>query len=172
MDISQAADLLAAIAGSDNVKINEPMSIHTSFKVGGPADLFVKPGNAGQLAEIIKICGDRQIPVFIMGNGTNLIVREKGIRGVVIKVFDNISRYTVNGNFIEAEAGILLSKLSKLALENELSGLEFASGIPGTLGGAVAMNAGAYGGEMKDVVVSTEFIDMQGNICTINGISR
>lgn len=156
--------LLENIAGKENVKEDEPMSKHTSFKIGGPADFFVTPCSVQSLCEVIKLCNSEKMPIFIMGNGTNLLVSDKGIRGVVVKIYDNLNGCLVKGDCIEAYGGILLSKLSSIALENELKGLEFASGIPGTLGGAVAMNAGAYGGEMKDVVVETEFIDKEGNV--------
>jgi len=161
--------LLGNIVGEENVKVNEPMKNHTSFKIGGPADFLVTPCSVQSLCEVIKLCNREKLPIFIMGNGTNLLVSDKGIRGVVVKIYDNLNRYTVKGDCIEAYGGILLSKLSNIALENELTGLEFASGIPGTLGGAVAMNAGAYGGEMKDVVVETEFIDKDGNLKIIRG---
>jgi len=156
------AELISNIAGKENVFIDEPMSKHTSFKVGGNADLLVLPQNADQLIEIVEICKERQCPFFVMGNGTNLIVKDKGIRGVVIKTFGGLQNFKVDDDIIEAESGILLSKLSNIALKNSLTGLEFASGIPGTLGGAVTMNAGAYHGEMKDVVVWTRYLDKQG----------
>jgi len=161
--------LLGNIAGEENVKVDEPMRNHTSFKIGGPADFLVTPCSVQSLCEVIKLCKKENLPIFIMGNGTNLLVSDKGIRGVVVKIYDNLNWYVVKENCIEAYGGILLSKLSDIALENELTGLEFASGIPGTLGGAVAMNAGAYGGEMKDVVVETEFIDKDGNLKKIKG---
>jgi UDP-N-acetylmuramate dehydrogenase len=152
------------IAGQENVKLDEPMKNHTSFKVGGPADILVTPVSVSQLSQILKLCKNKSVPVFVMGNGTNLIVRDKGIRGVVVKIFDNLNQFTVKDDIITAYAGILLSRVSTIAYENGLTGLEFACGIPGTLGGAVAMNAGAYGGEMKDVVVETEYMDKDGEI--------
>ena len=169
MEKEKYIKLLGNIAGEENVKADEPMKKHTSFKIGGPADFLVTPCSVQSLCEVIKLCKKENLPIFIMGNGTNLLVSDKGIRGVVVKIYDNLNRYTVKGDCIEAYGGILLSKLSNIALENELTGLEFASGIPGTLGGAVAMNAGAYGGEMKDVVVETEFIDKDGNLKIIRG---
>jgi len=157
------------LVGKENVKIEEPMKNHTSFKIGGPADFLITPASVSELSEVIKLCNRDKLPIFIMGNGTNLLVSDKGIRGVVIKIYDNLNSYRVKEDCIEAFGGILLSKLSNIALENELAGLEFASGIPGTLGGAVAMNAGAYGGEIKDVVIETEFIDRAGNLIAIHG---
>lgn len=163
------AGLMKNFVGQENIRIDEPMKNHTSFKVGGAADILVTPGSFESLVNILSLCKSEGIPFFVMGNGTNLIVRDKGIRGVVIKIGENFERVTVSGEVIEAEAGILLSKLANVALTHELAGLEFASGIPGTLGGAVAMNAGAYGGEMKDVVVSTQYLDREGNIKTVSG---
>lgn len=162
MNKAYAAAQLAGLAGGGNVVTDEPMKYHTSFKVGGPADIIVAPENADSLIKVYQTCIREEYPVFVMGNGTNLIVRDKGIRGVVIKIFDNLSRYEVLDDVIVAEAGILMSRLSRIALEQGLSGLEFAEGIPGTLGGAVAMNAGAYGGEMSDIVFRTEYLDRQG----------
>lgn len=169
LDKELIAKAAAKIVGCGSVKIDEPMREHTSFKVGGPADILVLPSNIEQVADIIKLCKAEGIKPFIMGNGTNLIVREKGIRGIVIKIYDKMNRCYVKGDIIEAEAGILLSKLTKTALDNGLSGLEFAGGIPGTLGGAVAMNAGAYGGEMKDVVIYTEYVDSEGELRELKG---
>lgn len=169
MNKNQVAEVLGNIVGAHNVRIDEPMSRHTSFKVGGPADIFVTPDNIDGLSKAIKILKTEGIPVYIMGNGSNLVVRDKGIRGVVIKILDHFSSYSVNADTITAEAGILLSKISKIALKHELSGLEFAEGIPGTLGGAVAMNAGAYTGDMKSVVARTEYMDKNGEIRVLEG---
>jgi UDP-N-acetylmuramate dehydrogenase len=155
---------LEGIVGSGNIKIDEPMKMHTSFRVGGSADILVTPVSVSQLSEILKLCKRENVPILFMGNGTNLIVSDNGIRGVVIKIYDNINGCSVENDTIRAYGGILLSKLSSVALENGLTGLEFASGIPGTLGGAVAMNAGAYGGEMKDVVFETEYMDNDGEL--------
>jgi len=156
--------LLEGIVGSDNIKIDEPMKRHTSFKVGGSADILVTPVSIFQLSEILKLCKRENVPILVMGNGTNLIVSDKGIRGAVIKIYDNLNGCSVENDTIRAYGGILLSKLSNVALENNLTGLEFASGIPGTLGGAVAMNAGAYGGEMRNVVFETEYMDKDGEL--------
>lgn len=169
MNKELVAGALRNMVGRENIRIDEPMKNHTSFRVGGPADILVTPNGREQLSGILKFCGSGGIPLFVMGNGTNLIVRDKGIRGVVIKLFDNFSKYSVRDDIIEAEAGILLSRVSKIALKQELSGLEFASGIPGTVGGAVAMNAGAYGGEMKYIVAKTEYMDSSGEIKTLSG---
>ncbi len=160
---------LVSIAGKDGVSVNEPMANHTSFKIGGPADIMTYPGNSNQLVNIVKECVKSNIPYMVMGNGTNLLVSDKGIRGVVIKIYDNLAAFKVDNDTIELEAGMLVSKASKLALEYSLTGLEFAEGIPGTVGGAVTMNAGAYIGEMCMVVHQTEYMDGEGNIITITG---
>ena len=167
MDKKNLAVLFEDIVGIRNIKVDEPLSNHTSIKVGGPADILVTPVTAEQISEIQKLCLIQKVPLFIMGNGSNLIVRDKGIRGVVLKLFGGFNKFNVDNDAIEAEAGVLLSKLSNIALENGLSGLEFASCIPGTLGGAITMNAGAYGGEMKDVVTSTSFVTKDGKYKTI-----
>lgn len=169
MDKDRIASIFSRVFESESIKIDEAMRNHTSFKVGGPADLLLLPENAEKLSVIIDICNANRIPLFVMGNGTNLIVRDKGIRGVVVKLFNNFNSYTVNEDGIEADAGILLSKLANIALDNGFAGLEFAAGIPGTLGGAVSMNAGAYGGEMKDVIDRTEFMDKTGSIKVLKG---
>ena len=162
-------DKLINIIGEEKIKFNEPMSNHTSFKVGGPADILVAPYGISDLISIVELCRSEQVPFLVIGNGTNLIVRDKGIRGVVIKTAEHFKNYSVNGDIIEAESGILLSDLSKIALENGLTGLEFACGIPGTLGGAVVMNAGAYGGEMKNIVIKTCYLNTAGELKHVEG---
>jgi len=134
------------------IKKNEPLKNHTSFKIGGPADEFCEVSREEDIKELIEYAKEKGIPYTIMGNGSNLLVSDKGVRGLVIKLSKGFDSVEVKGDKIFAKAGILLSKLANFALDNELSGLEFASGIPGTLGGAIYMNAGAYGGEMKDVI--------------------
>lgn len=161
------AEKLAQIVGKENIKIDEPMKNHTSFKVGGPADVLVTPQNGIQIRDVLKLCKDNEYPVFVMGNGTNLLVRDKGIRGVVVKIYDNYNKIDVDGNMITAESGALLSVVSKTALKHSLKGFEFACGIPGTVGGAVTMNAGAYTGEINDVVYSADVIDDKFNIVNL-----
>jgi UDP-N-acetylmuramate dehydrogenase len=160
---------LTSVLGEKGVLIDEPMSNHTSFKIGGPADIVVFPSNSAQLGEIVKYFIDSKTPYMVMGNGTNLLVSDNGIRGAVIKIYDNMDNCSVEGEFMEIEAGMLISKASKIALKNSLSGLEFAEGIPGTIGGAVAMNAGAYIGEMAMVVYQTEYMDANGDVVTVTG---
>lgn len=148
--------------------IGEPMKAHTSFKIGGPADLMVIPGNEGELLNAINICRNNKINFYIMGNGTNLLVSDKGIRGVVIKLGDGLGEIRIENNIIKAGAGALLSTVSKAAMKNFLKGMEFASGIPGSIGGAVMMNAGAYGGEMKDIISRVKCLNKDGDIVYFN----
>lgn len=142
----------------------ESMTLHTSFKIGGPADLFFKPQTIEDLKAMIDLCQKSSIPFYIMGNGSNLLVGDQGYRGVIIQVYRNLSGFIIEGNTVEAEAGVLLSKLANRIYDAGLEGFEFASGIPGTLGGAVYMNAGAYGGEMKDIIVSAKVLTRSGDI--------
>lgn len=147
------------IAGTEQVLIQEPMKNHTTFRIGGPAACFVRPQDAGQVERILHICRENEVPWFILGNGSNLLVSDRGFDGVIIQIYRNMSRIQVSGHHMTVQAGALLSAVAKQALREGLSGLEFASGIPGTVGGAVVMNAGAYGGEMKDVVESVTVLD-------------
>ena len=142
---------------------DEPMKKHTSFKIGGIADYFILINTKEQLVELLKLCKEFNKQYFIIGNGTNLLVTDKGFRGVIIKLkLENIEiEENENEAIINVESGYQLIKLAKDALEHELEGLEFAAGIPGTVGGAIRMNAGAYGGEIKDVVVSTKYLDVE-----------
>ena len=154
-------DKVVDIVGEENVHTDEPMSRHTTFRIGGNADYFVKPGNADEVAAVIAVCREYNIPYFILGNGSNLLVSDDGYRGMIM---DNMDSVTVDGRIITAQAGAMLVRVSVMARDNALTGLEFASGIPGTIGGAVYMNAGAYGGEMKNVVKTVRAIDEYGRI--------
>lgn len=154
---------LIELLGEDKVRANEPMEKHTTFKIGGPADVMVLPGTIADIKTTVAYCKQNKYPLFIFGLGSNLIVRDRGIRGVVLKIGNNLKDISVSGHEIYAQAGIRLSELARKAADHSLSGLEFAEGIPGSLGGAVVMNAGAYGGEMKDVVVETETISCSGS---------
>ncbi len=151
----------------DIVKTNEIMKEHTSFKVGGEADYFITPKNVTQLKTTIDICINNNIDYCIIGNGSNILISDSGYRGAIIQIFKNMNDFHIDNDIIEAYSGILLSKLSNIALENNLTGLEFASGIPGTLGGAIAMNAGAYGGEMKQIILDALVMDRDGNLFTL-----
>lgn len=146
------------------ILLDEPMKNHTSFKIGGPADIMIIPKGEEEIIESIKFCRDNNIKYFIMGNGTNLLVKDSGIRGVVIKIGNGFNHIRVVDNRIICQSGALLSIVGKQALKNSLTGFEFASGIPGTVGGAITMNAGAYGGEMKDIVTKVRALDKNNNI--------
>lgn len=140
------------ILNKEQILINESMKNHTTFKIGGNADILVLPNTIEQIKDCIKICIENNINYYIIGNGSNLLVSDKGFRGVIIKLFKNFNKIEIDNNIIKVQSGATLSAISKKAYENSLKGLEFASGIPGTIGGGVCMNAGAYGGELKDVV--------------------
>ncbi len=159
---------LAAVSGEENVLRDEPMSRHTTFRIGGPADYFVTPKDKGEIRKIIKFCRKEQVPFYVIGNGSNLLVGDRGYRGVIIQIFKQMSKIEVDGERIMAQAGALLSKLAAAALDASLTGFEFASGIPGTLGGALRMNAGAYGGEMKQVVLSADVLTPAGDFITLS----
>ena len=159
---------LAAVSGEENVLRDEPMSRHTTFRIGGPADYFVTPKDKGEIKKIIKFCRKEQVPFYVIGNGSNLLVGDRGYRGVIIQIFKQMSKIEVDGERIMAQAGALLSKLAAAALDASLTGFEFASGIPGTLGGALRMNAGAYGGEMKQVVLSADVLTPAGDFITLS----
>ena len=146
------------------ILINEEMKNHTTFKIGGPVDLMVIPETEEQVKEAVSICRAEKLPYLIMGNGSNLLIKDGGIRGVVIKLNDGFNKIEVEGNKIYAQAGALLNAVSRVAMKESLAGLEFATGIPGALGGAMTMNAGAYGGEMKDVVESVRILDKNGKV--------
>lgn len=158
---------ICSIVGDEQILTNEPMSRHTTFRIGGPADYFIMPGTAEELAQVIRLCREAVMPFYIMGNGSNLLVGDKGYRGAVIQIFKRMNEVRVQDNCIYAQAGALLSKIAAEALKAGLGGFEFASGIPGTLGGALMMNAGAYGGEMKQVLKSAEVLDMEGNVFSL-----
>ena len=153
--------------GDERVRFEEPMCDHTTFRIGGPAEVFVMPESYEQIAWVIRQCRQEAIPYFILGNGSNLLVSDHGYRGVIIQLDRNLGEITVNGMEIRAAAGALLSTIAATARRASLSGFEFAGGIPGTLGGAVTMNAGAYGGEMKDVLKEVTVMNQDGEILRI-----
>lgn len=153
--------------GKDAVRQQEAMKEHTTFRVGGPADIFLQPKNAEELKDAIEILKKYDMPVMVIGNGSNLLVRDKGIRGAVIQLYPRMAEVTVDGVYMEAKGGALLSAAAAKAADASLTGLEFAAGIPGSIGGAVVMNAGAYGGEMKDVLVSVDVLTENLEIQTI-----
>lgn len=155
------------LLGEEKVRISEPMNRHTTFRIGGPADYFLLPSTAEEVKKILEICKKKELPYFILGNGSNLLVSDEGYRGVIIQLYRNYGGITVEGTNIRAGAGALLSQIASAAKNASLTGFEFAGGIPGTLGGAVVMNAGAYGGEMKDVLKEVTVMTEQGEIMTI-----
>lgn len=155
---------LVQIVGKENVLVDEPMKKHTTFRIGGPADYLVMPSLTQQIARIVKLCQELEVPYFVMGNGSNLLVSDEGFHGVILQIYDRFHGINWNENRATVQAGCLLSRFGKEAAEHSLTGFEFATGIPGTMGGAVAMNAGAYGGEMKDCLASVTMMDTKGNI--------
>ena len=159
---------LEQIVGEKNIRENEEMKYHTTFRIGGVADYFVMPETKEQIKAVLLLCRENEIPYYIIGNGSNLLVGDKGFRGVIIqidKTFDEIT--FIDETTVKAQAGVMLSKLASKIAEKSLTGFEFAGGIPGTLGGAVYMNAGAYGGEIKDCIVSALVIDEKNEIKTL-----
>lgn len=161
------SQVLMEIAGAERVKLDEPMKKHTTFRIGGNAKYFVMPDSVEMLQKVLHLCREKQIPYFILGNGSNLLVSDSGYDGMIIQLFKNFSEITIDGEVVRAKAGALLSKIAARVLEEQLSGFEFAAGIPGTVGGAITMNAGAYGGEMKDIVEEVTVLDEQGQIRTL-----
>lgn len=160
---------LQAICGENNILTDEPMKKHTTFRIGGPARVFAIPHSEEEIRDCIAACKEEGEDFFILGNGSNLLVGDGGIDGVVIRLFDNFNNIEITDDTLYAGAGALLSRVSNMAASKGLSGLEAASGIPGTIGGAVVMNAGAYGFEMKDVVVSVRVLTDDGEIEEIPG---
>ncbi len=148
---------------------NEPMSQHTTFRIGGPADYFVSVRSEKQLQDLIEFSERENLPYFVMGNGSNLLVSDSGIRGLVIELGKEFCEIKADGTRIYAQAGALLSRVASVAMNNCLSGMEEISGIPGTLGGAVYMNAGAYGGEISSVIETVNYLDSDGKIKTARG---
>lgn len=151
----------------NDIKIDEKLSEYVNFKVGGPADILLIPNSKEQVIKSIKICKENNIPLYLIGNGSNILVRDGGFRGVVLSL-KNVKNIYVDGEKIEAECGVMLKEVSDKAIENSLTGFEFACGIPGTIGGAVFMNAGAYDGEISKVIESAEVIDENCNIIRLS----
>lgn len=156
--------MLKDIIDENSIFIDESMKKHISFKVGGPADVLVRPKTEDEIKDIFSFLNDNNIPFLVKGNGSNILIKDGGFRGVVIEIADNFSSFEIVGDDMIIQTGALLSSIGRAAMENNLTGFEFASGIPGTLGGALAMNAGAYGGEMKNIVKSVRLMDEKGKI--------
>lgn len=155
------------IIDKNRIYTNEPMKNHTTFRVGGSADFFVVPKTKEEVKNIAALCQEMDMPYYVLGNGSNLLVGDKGYRGVIIQIYKGMNAIQVEENRMKVQAGVLLSKIGSAALEAGLTGFEFAAGIPGTMGGAVSMNAGAYGGEMKDVLYDVTVLTPAGEIITL-----
>ena len=158
--------LLERLSGctTKEIKVNELMSKHTTFRIGGPADYLATPTNVDELLALINIAKENELPITLIGNGSNLLVRDKGIRGLVIKIANQMAGESIEGNVLTFDAGISLALASHKAAKLGLTGMEFASGIPGTIGGAAYMNAGAYDGEMKNIIKSVRILKEDGTI--------
>ena len=158
---------LSKIVRKEQILEEEPMKKHTTFRIGGPAEYLILPQTAEEIADVVKLCRQEEIPWYIVGNGSNLLVADEGVRGVVIQLLRNFNQIQVEGCQIRMQAGAQNAAVAKRALDASLTGFEFAAGIPGTIGGAVVMNAGAYGGEMKDILKEVTVLDQNGMIRTI-----
>lgn len=167
--ISKAVvEALAKYVPEENLFLLESMSVHTTFKVGGVADCLVEIQNAEQLSSLQSYLAKVEVPYYVLGNGSNLLVSDEGFRGVILKVGEGMSEISVLGNRVIAQAGAKLARVARVAAEHGLTGLEFASGIPGTVGGGVVMNAGAYGGEMSQVVKTVTVVDRKGELLKLD----
>ncbi len=161
--ISEAViQALRKFVPEEDICLQEPMAGHTTFHIGGPADCFVRLGNREQLIQVQRYLGQVGVPFFILGNGSNLLVSDQGYRGVVLQIGQKMSKIEVAGNTVTAQAGASMAQVARAALEHGLTGLEFASGIPGTIGGGVVMNAGAYDGSLSQVVARVDVVSMAG----------
>ena len=164
MDKKEIYNLLSQIIDEKSIYIDEPMNRHTSFKVGGPADILVRPRTEEEISNIFKRVNKLETPFLVKGNGSNILIKDGGFRGLVIEISDNFSNFEIRGTEVEIQSGALLSVIGRAVMNESLTGFEFASGIPGTLGGALAMNAGAYGGEMKNIVKTVRLMDEEGQV--------
>ena len=159
---------LKNILGDEGVKVEEAMSRHTSFKVGGNAQIFVEPGDEEALQRLLKLINAEKIDHYIIGNGSNMLVSDKGYKGIIISMLKFTSPSLIENESITISAGKTLKELTEFARDNSLSGLEFAYGIPGSVGGAVFMNAGAYDGEIKEVLDKVKVMDKEGKVLSLN----
>lgn len=166
MDQTGFYNQLCRILSKEQIFCKEPMSRHTTFRVGGPADYYLTP-RPEQAADLLQLCRREQMPYHVIGNGSNLLVGDQGIRGAVVAFAKPAAQITVSGNYVTAGAGALLSQTAAAALQAGLGGMEFAAGIPGSVGGAVVMNAGAYGGEIKDILTRVVVLDGEGQRLTL-----
>lgn len=156
------------IVGEERVLTEEPMARHTTFRIGGPADYFIELGSQEEIRQALLLCQEEEIPWFVLGRGSNLLVGDKGFRGAILSIYRHFQSIETEKETVRADAGALLTTLTGRLLEESLTGMEFASGIPGTVGGAVMMNAGAYGGEMKDIVKEVTVLTGEGKILTLS----
>lgn len=156
------------VISEERVHLDEPMKLHTSFRIGGPAALLLEVSSVDEIRKLINLFKENDVKYFIMGNGSNLLVSDNGYSGIVVKIADTFNDVKIEGNYVKVQAGVLLSTLSKEIAREELIGFEFASGIPGTVGGAISMNAGAYDGEMKDCVESVKVLTVDGEILDLS----
>jgi len=160
-------DEIEKVISKDKIYINEPMSKHTSFKIGGPAEIFIKVNEIKDLQAILKISKENNAPITVIGNGSNVLVSDEGIKGIVVKI--ELEKLEIEEDVIlKVGSGVKLAFLAQKCLKEELEGFEFASGIPGTIGGAIRMNAGAHGSEMKDIVKNITYMTRDGNIQIIS----
>ena len=165
--MAEFLEQLGRLLEEGSVKTDERMANHTTFRIGGPADYYVTPKNVGELSAVVQLCRQEQMPYYVVGNGSNLLVSDSGYRGVIIAMTDSLGSCQIDGTRVTAGAGIRLYRLAKKIEEASLTGFEFAAGIPGTLGGALVMNAGAYGSEMKNILTSADVLDRDGRILTL-----
>lgn len=171
MNNTEINDILIDKISKEKIMQDEPMNKHTSFKIGGNADFFVKATTEEDVRNVLQICQNNNIPLTILGNGSNILVKDNGIKGITLKIcIDNIDIQKNENNqaIITVGAGFLLGKLAQILLQNSISGFEFAAGIPGTIGGAVRMNAGAYGSEFKDIVIETTCMNREGKLIKLS----
>ena len=159
---------LTGLVPKENILVNEPMKKHTTFRIGGEAACFVRIENEDQLAAVWKCLQKKQVPVLVLGNGSNLLVSDEGFSGVVLEICDKMNAIRVEGTKMVVQAGALMSKIAREAYDKGLAGFEFAAGIPGTIGGGVVMNAGAYGGELKHVITSVKMLSPTGELVTFS----
>lgn len=165
--MAEFLEQLGRLLEEASVKTDERMANHTTFRIGGPADYYVTPKTVGELSAVVQLCRQEQMPYYVVGNGSNLLVSDSGYRGVIIAMTDSLGTCQIDGTRVTAGAGIRLYRLAKQIEEASLTGFEFAAGIPGTLGGALVMNAGAYGSEMKNILTSADVLDRDGRILTL-----
>ena len=167
MNVQTWVEQLEKIVDPQHIKLNEPLNLYTMTKLGGNADVFVMPGNEAEAVAVVRFAHEHHIPVLMLGNGSNMVVRDGGVRGIVIH-FALLDEIRITNTEVYAEAGALLKEVSKQAAASTLTGFEFACGIPGSIGGAMAMNAGAYGGEIKDIIKSCKVITREGEVRTLS----